>query len=239
MFIRAFFCPVLFILLAGIAQPQSTPLLCATGAVNPAVRAESISETLGDILLTCSGGAPGSVFTLNLSIFLNVSITNRISATNATDVSLTVDSGSGPVPASVPGLLQSSSAVSFNGVTFTVPASGQVNLRISNLRGNITRVGGGFQQPRKSESTAIRLTPPADLPEKGSPYPGPAPYWQPIGIGPLRQEQETTGSNPSSVDSARIALTGRDLWRRRAFQLSHGAAQRKRRDAEGKIRRQL
>ena len=92
--------------------------------MNPAVRAEGITETLGDILLTCSGGAPGSVITLNLSIFLNVSITNRISATNATDVSLTVDSGAGPVPASVPGLLQSSNAVSFNGVTFTVPAGG-------------------------------------------------------------------------------------------------------------------
>ena len=42
------------------------------------------------------------------------------------------------------------------------------------------------------------LTPPADLPGKAAPYPGPAPYWQPIGIGPLRQEQETTGSNPST-----------------------------------------
>src|SRR6266498_3931186 len=114
----------LFILLAGIARPQSTPLICATGAVNPAVRAEGISETLGDILLTCSGGTPGSTITLNLSIFLNVGITNRISTTNVTDVSLTVDSGSGPVPANVPGLLQSSNTVSFNGVTFTVPTGG-------------------------------------------------------------------------------------------------------------------
>src|SRR5216684_1957214 len=93
---------------AGIARSQSSPLTCATGAVNPAVRAEGITETLGDILLTCSGGAPGSMISLNLSIFLNVGITNRIlnvgitnriSTTNATDVSLTVDSGSGPVPA--------------------------------------------------------------------------------------------------------------------------------------------
>ena len=45
--------------------------------------------------------------TLNLVVFLNVGITNRLTGTNATDVSLTVDSGSGPVP-SVAGLLQSS-----------------------------------------------------------------------------------------------------------------------------------
>jgi uncharacterized protein (TIGR03437 family) len=147
MSIRALFLPALFIFLASIAKPQSTALICATSAVNPTVHAEGITETLGDILLSCSGGSPGSTITLNFMVSLNVGITNRISATNATDVSLTVDSGSGPVPAAVPGLLQSSNTVSFNGVTFTVPASATVNFRLSNLRGNITQAGGGFQQP--------------------------------------------------------------------------------------------
>src|SRR5258705_5540694 len=145
MSVRALSLSALFVFWAGVAQPQSTPLSCATGAVNPPVRAEGITETLGDILLICSGGSPGSMITLNLAIFLNVGITNRISTTNATDVSLTVDTGSGPVPATVPGLLQSSNAVSFNGITFTVPASGAVNLRVSNLRGNVSQVGAGFQ----------------------------------------------------------------------------------------------
>jgi len=132
---------------AGIARSQSSPLTCATGAVNPAVRAEGISETLGDILLTCSGGSAGTTMTLNLVVFLNVSVTNRLSGTNTTDVSLTVDSGSGPAPAGAPGLLQSSNAVAFNGVSFTIPASRAVNLRISNLRGNVSQAGLGFQQP--------------------------------------------------------------------------------------------
>ncbi len=147
MSIRASFLPALFILWASIAKPQSTPLICATSAVNPTVHAEGIAETLGDILLSCSGGSPGSTITLNFIVSLNVGVTNRISASNATDVSLTVDSGSGPVPAAVPGLLQSSNTVSFNGVTFTIPASAAVNFRLSNLRGNITQAGGGFQQP--------------------------------------------------------------------------------------------
>src|SRR5437773_7975276 len=34
-----------------------------------------------------------------------------------------------------------------SGVTFTVPASATLNFRLSNLRGNITQAGGGFQQP--------------------------------------------------------------------------------------------
>src|SRR6185369_10349337 len=145
MSVRALFLSALLVLVAGIAQPQTTALSCATGAVNPAVRAEGITETLGDILLTCSGGSPGSMITLNLSIFLSVGVTNRISTNNATDVSLTIDTGSGPVPANVPGLLQSSNAVSFNGITFTIPAGRTVNLRISNLRGNVSQTGGGLQ----------------------------------------------------------------------------------------------
>jgi uncharacterized protein (TIGR03437 family) len=147
MSIRALFLPALFILLASIAKPQSTALICATSAVNPTVHAEGIAETLGDILVSCSGGSPGSAITLNFIVSLNVAITNRVSTTNATDVSLTIDSGAGPVPAAVPGLLQSSNTVSFNGVAFTVPASATVNFRVSNLRGNVTQTGGGFQQP--------------------------------------------------------------------------------------------
>ena len=103
MFIRVLFLSAFFVFWVGIAHPQ--PLTCATGAVNPAVRAEGITETLGDILLNCSGGSLGTTITLNLVVFLNVSVTNRISATNATDVSLTIDTGSGPAPAGVPSRL--------------------------------------------------------------------------------------------------------------------------------------
>ena len=141
---RPLFLTALFFFLAGIARPQA-PLTCATGAVNPAVRAEGIAETLGDILLTCTGGTAGTPMTLNLVVFLNVNVTNRLTGVNTTDVSLTVDSGSGPVPL-VAGVLQSSTAVAFNSVTFTIPASQKVNLRISNLRGNVSQMAAGFQQ---------------------------------------------------------------------------------------------
>src|SRR5215471_8260835 len=116
-----------FFLFLGIAQPQSPPVTCATGAINPPLRAEGIAEVVGDILINCSGASPGAMMSLNLTVFLNVAVTNRVSSTGVTDVLLTVDSGSGPTPASVPSVLQGSNGVSFNGFSFTVPPSGQVN----------------------------------------------------------------------------------------------------------------
>jgi uncharacterized protein (TIGR03437 family) len=147
----------LFLLSIGIARPQSQVVTCATGAVNPPLHAEGITEVVGDILINCSGGNPGTMMTLNLAIFLNVGVTNRVSATGSTDVLLTVDSGSGPTPASVPAVLQGSNGVSFNGFSFTVPPSGQVNLRISNLRGNASQRGAGFQQPIQASMTLTGL----------------------------------------------------------------------------------
>jgi len=144
MFIRALLSFSLFLLSIGIAQPQSSPFTCTTGAVNPALHAEGIAEIVGDILLNCTGGSPGTAVTVNLAVSLNVGITNRVTTTGSTDVSLTVDSGSGPTPAAVPGVLQTTNTVSFNGVSFTVPASQRVNFRLSNLRGNVSQMGAGF-----------------------------------------------------------------------------------------------
>src|SRR5260370_41497199 len=92
---------------------------------------------------------------LNLAVFLNVAVTNRVSAAGATDVSLTVDSGSGPAPAGVPAVMQGSNGVSFNGISVTIPASQKVSFRLSNLRGNVTQIGYGFQQ---SVQAALTLT---------------------------------------------------------------------------------
>ncbi len=95
-----------------------------------------MAERVGDIVLTCSGGTPGTVATGNFSVFLNTAITNKISAGNVTDAVLTIDTGSGPAPSSALAMLVAGDQVSFNGVSFTVPANGLVTLRINNLRAN-------------------------------------------------------------------------------------------------------
>ena len=127
------------------AFSQSTALTCSPSAVPTLVRSEGVAERIGDILLQCSGGAAGTVVTGNLSLFLPVSVTNRVNADNvATDVSLVVESGSTPL-ATVAGRVAGQS-ITFNGVSFTMPASGGVTLRISNLRANASQLGASNNQ---------------------------------------------------------------------------------------------
>ena len=86
-----------FFLSAAYSQ---TGLFCNPTSVATSVRSEGIAEKVGDIVLDCSGGVPGATLTSNLTVFLNVNVTNRLVGSNFTDVLLTVDTGSGPVPAS-------------------------------------------------------------------------------------------------------------------------------------------
>jgi hypothetical protein len=55
---------------------------------------------MGDLLISCAGGAPGGVVGGNLTVFLDVNVTNKL-INNFTDVQMTVDNGSGPVAANV------------------------------------------------------------------------------------------------------------------------------------------
>ena len=145
MSIRSVLFATLFISLASIAYPQS--FTCVTTNVNPVVHAEGIAEPLGDIVISCSGGNPGTTITLNLAVFLNIGVTNRISTNGFTDVSLTLDTGAGAIASGIPAVLQTSSAISFNGVSFTIPASRSVVLRVSGMRGNVSQFGPGSQRP--------------------------------------------------------------------------------------------
>jgi uncharacterized protein (TIGR03437 family) len=105
-----------------------------------------LAERLGDIVLRCSGN-PGASVTANLSVLLPVSITNRIAADSfSSDASLTIDTGSGPVPAAVSGFVANQN-ISFSGVQFTFPPSGTVTLTIDNLRADVNQLGLVQQAP--------------------------------------------------------------------------------------------
>jgi uncharacterized protein (TIGR03437 family) len=126
---------------------SQNPLVCIPAGVQLPVAAEGLAEGLGDILLSCTQGTPGAVVSGNLTVFLSVNITNKVAANNITDAIVTVDTGSGPVVASVVGEVTAPNRVVFNGLTFTVPASGNVDVRIANLRGNASQLGLTPQQP--------------------------------------------------------------------------------------------
>ena len=80
---RAFLLAAVFALAGspGFAQTQSS---CAVSSVPLQVRAEGLTERMGDILLQCSGSNPGTVLSGNLTIYLPVGITNRVDGYNQT-----------------------------------------------------------------------------------------------------------------------------------------------------------
>jgi uncharacterized protein (TIGR03437 family) len=127
--------PVSLVLLCSAARAQGPLLTCLTSAVPLTVRAEGVTERVGDIVFLCSGGAPNTTVTGNLTVFLNVPITNRISANNAVDAQLYYDNGAGLQPAPVTGYLNGP-AVSFNGFSVPLSPTGTLTLRLENLRAN-------------------------------------------------------------------------------------------------------
>jgi uncharacterized protein (TIGR03437 family) len=142
---RAVLLAALFALATGSTFAQTQPA-CVTSGVPVQVRAEGLTERIGDILLQCSGYSAGAVLSGNLTIFLPVGITNRVDANNQTqDAVLFVDYGSGFVPTGIAGLVASGS-MAFNGISFTVPPSGNLSLKISNVRANMSQLGGGLTQ---------------------------------------------------------------------------------------------
>jgi uncharacterized protein (TIGR03437 family) len=119
--------------------PSSARCQVSTSPVS--VRAEGLTERLGDIVLQCSGSNPGTVFSGNFTLFLPVSITNRVDTGNLTrDAVLSVDLGSGFVPTAIAGQV-SSNSISFNGISYTTPPSGNVGLKISNVRAAMNQLG--------------------------------------------------------------------------------------------------
>ncbi|MEJ7605528.1 MAG: hypothetical protein WKF37_04525 [Bryobacteraceae bacterium] len=92
-----------------------------------------MAERLGDIVLSCSG-TPNQLITGSLTIFLDVPITNKVLPGTNLDAILTVNN----VPSTTPAQLQTQGSLAFNGLQFAIGANGFSEVRISNLRGNVS-----------------------------------------------------------------------------------------------------
>ncbi len=140
-------CLALLALSSCAALAQTSVPQCQVSAVPTTVRSEGLSERLGDLFLQCSGYNSGAVLSFNLTISLPVSVTNRVDSSNQThDVEFAVDYGNGFVPTGQTAIVTNQS-VTFNGLSFFAPASGRINFRISNLRGNAYQLGQISAQP--------------------------------------------------------------------------------------------
>jgi uncharacterized protein (TIGR03437 family) len=98
------------------------------------MHAEEITDAVGAIEIDCAGGPPSASMIENVTIQLNLPVTNRIVAPNITDAVFTADSGSGPVAVSSQGLLMFTYNVVWNDVHLTLSPTGAIILRISNIR---------------------------------------------------------------------------------------------------------
>ena len=144
----------------GFSQTPSSTARCHVTAAPFQVRAEGLAERLGDIILQCSGSNPGAVFSGNFTLYLPVTVTNRVDAGNLTrEAELAVDLGGGFVPTGIAGQV-SGNTISFNGISYTAPVSGDVNLRISNIRAAMNPLGytsGGPAPVTASLSSSLAI----------------------------------------------------------------------------------
>ncbi len=101
---------------AGLASAQigtpgvggGTPLACqATVTAPPQLRGEGMTELIGDIVLTCSGGLASptglALPTVNITVSLATNVTSRLLAGNLSEAILMIDEPGSGLPAVVPG----------------------------------------------------------------------------------------------------------------------------------------
>ncbi|HBY63859.1 MAG TPA: hypothetical protein DEH78_28880 [Solibacterales bacterium] len=162
------FMPVLavLVLLSVASVPAFGQLTCATTTgVPPLVRAEGITELVGDIVYVCAtpdpdgpqGPIPPQTFAtdivVNIQIFLNTNVTSRLlnsaglsealllinepSATTVPAISLGLNALQGTIP---PGV---NNSVSWLGVRLLPAGSSSVTVRITNVRANASGAPAG------------------------------------------------------------------------------------------------
>ncbi len=139
------------VMLNVLPPPTGTPfpMSCSSNAgVPPLIRAEGLAEPLGDIILICTGGTPGTLLNLSPKITLNTNVTSKMLNTgnSATEALLLVDEP-GHTQKLVgtnlfQGTLVANNAISFGNVPVTVPAASGVRiLRLTNLRADARALG--------------------------------------------------------------------------------------------------
>lgn len=131
-------------LMMGFAVSASAqPALTCVGnaGVPPTLRAEGLTELVGDVVLNCTGGDPTKPFQANFQIYLNTNITSRLigGSSSNTEALLLIDDPATPVKNTnaflgVKGAGENS--IVWLGVPFTPPGTNTRVIRITNVRAN-------------------------------------------------------------------------------------------------------
>jgi len=112
----------------AIACTTSTPQVLT-------VQAGSVSQLMGDFILSCTGGTIGTQVTANIQAALNTSVTGS-------QPEIFVGANTNPIEGSLSG----NSSVQFQGISFAAPgASASIALRITNVWANLSAIVAGGQ----------------------------------------------------------------------------------------------
>lgn len=122
---------------ASAAWGQFLPT-CQVAANLPLLHAEGLTEQIGDVTLTCTGGTANSNVLTYLSLALNATITNETDQNgNLLGITTTVSiNGGSPTNSGLQPTLDGAADLVVNGMSYNVPAtpSTPVVLRISGVR---------------------------------------------------------------------------------------------------------
>jgi hypothetical protein len=154
-----------------LAQAQFGALSCSTASTfSRPVRAEGVTEAVGDVVITCTGGTPtseGSTLPfINLQVFLNTDLTSRkLGSGNAVEALLLIDEPLPGPPNTVGSQLVASSSPNTSPVQATGSGvynggvNGRPNVFVGQLAGNNSVVFAGipFDQPGYYGSRTIRI----------------------------------------------------------------------------------
>jgi len=172
-FRKSLFVLAALILILGTSAFAQPALQCTANAgVPPILRAEGLTEQIGDLVLNCTGGTPtattASIPQANIQVFLNTSVTSRlISATQAEALLILDDATSGNAAAVPPVPTQQFLCASTNGCTYAGTAGAVVPytaVRPSVFQGQVNGsqsvlfLGVPIDPPGSTGTRVIRIT---------------------------------------------------------------------------------
>lgn len=124
----------LLLMAAAFCQPARAIVTCFLTQNNQTVRGEGITERLGDLRLSCGGGAPNQLLSGTLTISIEVPLTNKEDGNGMVDVRLMMLVGGNYITVADKALRISTSMAAFSGLNLNFDAAGGLALLITNVR---------------------------------------------------------------------------------------------------------
>jgi len=139
--------PVILAGMVGLtAQAQTTANCSAAGTIPNQVASTGLTETVGTLVLTCTGGSSGATLIGGLFITLNTNITNPVD-NNGNPQNITISSSGGATVTTGNPTLIAANTLAIGNITYTVPSPNTfaVMIQIGGIRAAVASISNGQQ----------------------------------------------------------------------------------------------